>query len=161
MKWKEVHGFEDYSISCQGNIFSKKAGKELKPFKNHNGYLRISLRGSTRKNLYVHRLVGGAFLVKKEGMEEINHLDGNKLNNSVTNLEWCTPSQNVQHAYSTGITKPAKGILHHNSKLDPEKVKHIRVLRGNGMTLKSIGDKFGISFSHVRKIVSKGSWREV
>lgn len=88
----------DYYVSNLGNIKSVRYGKEhiLKPFFINSGYVSISL-GRGNKNL-VHRLVAEHFCEKPNGATQVNHIDGNKTNNVASNLEWCNPKQNMNHA---------------------------------------------------------------
>lgn len=117
--WKPVIGFESsYEVSSLGRVKSvmriivdRKCvrifkGKILKPTE-HNGkqpyfYVSLSNGGKIRKYL-VHRLVAEAFIPNPLCKEQVNHIDGNPQNNSVENLEWCTNSENTQHAYDIGL----------------------------------------------------------
>lgn len=107
--WKDVVGYEGlYKISNLGNIISarrnyNKGCKYLTPFEN-NGYDRVTLVVNyKRKNYLVHRLVAEAFIPNVEQKEVVNHIDGNKKNNTVDNLEWVTKQENTFHAINTGL----------------------------------------------------------
>ena len=79
-------------------------GKIVKAYVETNGYKRIGLSiGGKRKLYYVHRLLAEVFIDNPEGKKCVNHIDGNKLNNSLDNLEWVTYSENTQHAVNTGL----------------------------------------------------------
>ena len=94
-----------YTIYEDGSVVGP-SGKKLKPVKNNCGYGRITLCYEGRRDLvFVHRLVAEAFLVNPAGKPFVNHKDGNKLNNHVENLEWCTCQENIQHAWDTGLNK--------------------------------------------------------
>lgn len=99
--WKVIEGHENYSISDDGRVMNNRNGNILKAFETYNGYLRVGLNG---KYIRVHLLVANAFLqsTKREGMQ-VNHIDGNKLNNHVSNLEWCSAKDNIRHAYEIGL----------------------------------------------------------
>ena len=102
-----VRGYENrYLISPNGYVYSIKRKRNLKPFKNEKGYLIVDLyKDCQRRSVKLHRLVAETFLPNPCGHKEINHKDGNKENNSVENLEWCTRSENLKHAYANGLKK--------------------------------------------------------
>ena len=97
--WKDINGYEGkYFVSDDGRI-RNSLGDELSPYTTKKGYLRIGLykEGST-KNFLVHRLVAEAYIDNSMNFKEVNHIDLNKKNNHVKNLEWVDGSKNVQHA---------------------------------------------------------------
>ena len=96
--WLPIKDFENYEISSWGRIRNKK-GQILSPYKNHKGYLKIGLMkdGKDHKKR-IHRLVAETFIANPENLPEVNHKDGNKENNSFTNLEWVSGEQNRAHA---------------------------------------------------------------
>ena len=109
---KDITGFEGkYQVTSDGKVFSKLSGIWLKPHIKENGYCQVKLFISynplTKKkkytHLYLHRIVAQAFIPNLEGKSEVNHLDGNKQNNCVSNLEWCTKAENMQHAVKTHL----------------------------------------------------------
>ena len=85
--------------------------KELKPTINQNGYYHYTLKTSDGKSLNRnhHRIFMELFVPNPEGLYAINHIDGNKTNNSIENLEWCTRSENSQHSFDTGLQKQKRG----------------------------------------------------
>lgn len=105
---KLIEGFENYEVCDDGSVFSLKRNRYLTPKKVGGGYYQVrlykdhDLHGSY---FYVHRLVAEAFLDKVDGKNEINHIDGNKKNNSISNLEWVNRNENLTHAYFTGLSK--------------------------------------------------------
>ena len=114
--WKDIEGYEGaYQISNFGRIKNKI--KILSPQINNCGYLRIILKN---KHYSIHRLVALAFLPNPENKPQVNHIDGNKTNNYVTNLEWVTASENQKHNYKNLHFKPPmlgkKGKNHVASK---------------------------------------------
>ena len=126
--WKDVVGFEGlYEVSNFGKVHSlrKNVPKEkmLTPF-NNDGYLRVTLRVNEKShNMLVHRMVATAFIENPEGKECVNHIDGNKKNNCVSNLEWATKSENTRHAIRLGLRplvcerKVKRGAENPNSKI--------------------------------------------
>lgn len=118
-QWREVRGFEGfYAVSNMGRVKSihrticRDGGKPrtlpdrfMTGAVKSNGYVHVSLRKPGQKQIkrHIHRLVAEAFL-KRAPHQEVNHIDGNKLNNSVSNLEWCTRAENMAHAWNSGLT---------------------------------------------------------
>lgn len=109
--WKDIKGYEGlYQVSNLGRIKSLprkrtiKTERILSPKFNKGGYLEVALcKNSKYKMCRVHRLVASAFIQNPENKREVNHIDGNKLNNKADNLEWVTPSENIRHAFKTGL----------------------------------------------------------
>jgi hypothetical protein len=106
--WKTIEGFDKYQISSYGNV-KNKVGKLLGERIDSNGYNRVRLYGNEIKNKLVHRLVADAFIPNQKNKKQINHKDGDKLNNNIDNLEWVTHSENQIHRYNE-LKKGIKGI---------------------------------------------------
>lgn len=87
----------DYIVHSDGSIWSTKVNRFLKPYLQKTGYVTYSINGG--KN-YAHRLIASAFISNPQNKRTVNHIDGNKQNNNVTNLEWATDSENMIHACS-------------------------------------------------------------
>lgn len=132
--WKDIVGYEGlYQVSNMGRVKSlrewngnrhKAQYRErehiLNPTDNGNGYLIIGLRnGAKRKNHYIHRLVAAAFIPNPNGLKYVNHLDYDKRNNAVDNLEWCTQRENILYSVEH-MRKP------HNNKLPSTGERYIR-----------------------------------
>lgn len=119
--WKRIN-IEDvthYEVSNMGEMRSLVWGKYLRQcvFVEREGYLRVNIsKGQFKKRKTVHRLVAEAFIPNPEGLPEVNHINGDKKDNRVSNLEWCTKSQNAIHAYKTGLTKLSGGYKIPESK---------------------------------------------
>lgn len=105
--WKPIPNFNDYVISSAGCILSYKRGdwREIHPYIGKNGYKYVNLRmdGKTERR-YIHRLVAQTFIPNPEFKPAVNHIDGDKLNNDVENLEWVTYQENSIHAVRNGLT---------------------------------------------------------
>jgi HNH endonuclease len=106
-----VPGYEGlYSVVEEGQVYawpkkSRSVGRWLKQTEDRGGYLYVCLfKDGKRKNFKVHRLVMESIYPRME-KKHVNHVDGNKKNNRLSNLEWCTPSENKIHAFKTGLTK--------------------------------------------------------
>ena len=104
---KQVKGFENYLITLDGKVFSLYTMKFLKLKVTNAGYNQIQLFSGNGdyKHFSVHRLVADAYISNFENKEQVNHMDGNKLNNLACNLEWMTRSENQQHCSDTGLRK--------------------------------------------------------
>lgn len=96
--WKTIKGFENYKVSNTGKVFSLAKNRVMKPWTINSGYYVIALvdRGVSNRIL-VHRLVALNFIPNPLNKPQVNHIDGNKLNNNVDNLEWTTASENINH----------------------------------------------------------------
>lgn len=108
-KWSAIDSH--YCVSTLGRIKSIRTGRILKPLKTTTGYYMIQLSNNGVKKQYkIHRLVASAFIENHENKPEVNHIDGNPLNNMVYNLEWVTRSENVKHAYEIGLNKKNRPV---------------------------------------------------
>lgn len=111
-----IKGYPNYSIDKSGNIYNIN-GHKLSYYISHNGYLNVTLyNDGVNKKFRVHRLVAQHFLKHDANRLFVNHKDGNKLNNKVDNLEWCTPKENTKHAIESGLRVSKKGQEHKLSK---------------------------------------------
>lgn len=102
--WKSINDFEElYQVSNKGRI--RNASKKiLKTALNHNGYVTVYLSKHSKKYVKrVHRLVAEAFIANPDNKVQVNHIDGNKQNNNILNLEWCDASENIRHAYKNNL----------------------------------------------------------
>ena len=161
-RWKWADGYEgEYMVSSHGRFMSVPRDSEkgpscgyiLRQFKCNSGYLKVGIRG---KNVSVHREVAKAFVPNPGNKEEVNHKDGNRLNNKAENLEWVTHSENAIHAYQV------LGVKHvyvpHHVKLNASEVIAIYGAEG---TASEIGRRFGVSDTMVRRIKTGKSWGRV
>lgn len=155
LEWRPVRGFEEqYEISSEGDLRSLPRrgawGGRIRAKGQHaSGYITYQLwHGGTHTNKYAHRLVAEAWLGNpKEGLE-VNHKDGNKKNNRVDNLEWVSPSCNIQHAFSLGLCTRKVGAQNKHSK-HPELFEPIFKLYNEGISCRRIAEKFNIPTRYV------------
>lgn len=105
--WRICPIADFFEVSTAGDVRLVTRKRVLKPCNNGTGYFYVAkvFSGKKKKHYYVHRLVAATFLDNPENLPEVNHKDGNKQNNNVLNLEWCTRSENKRHAYRLGLQK--------------------------------------------------------
>lgn len=152
--WKQINGFPQYEISMLGNV--KKNGKLLNVGINQSGYYRINLYiGRKAYTNTIHRLIALHFIPNPNNYPILNHIDGNKLNNSLDNLEWCTYSHNTQHAYDNKLMKAKSCELHGRSKLTKENVSGIR---SGKYTERQVKDLFNLSRTQFYRIKRNEGW---
>jgi len=162
--WMPIPDFSTYEASSLGRIRSlnyKRTGyvKLLKPSLGPDGYLQTMLLDDNGKykSCKVHKFVTLAFFGKKEFGIEVNHIDGIKTHNQIENLEYCTRSQNMLHAYKNGLEIPVRGELNGNSKLSAEQVLDIRRTAKSGGRYygrKILAEKYGISQAYIKSLVN-------
>lgn len=129
--WKDIKGYEGYyQISNNGCIKSSKTNKIMSSTKDTKGYYKITLSKNGKcKTLRVHRIIAEAFVDKIEGKDFINHIDGDRGNNLINNLEWVSKSENAIHSYVILKNKTS------NRGLTDERIKEIKkYLRDNPNT---------------------------
>lgn len=167
VEWRDIQGYEGiYQISRCGQVrriakgSGAKPGLILKTFDNGRGYRYISLykNGKTR-NFSQHSLMAKAFIPNPENKPQVNHINGRKSDNRLENLEWVTLSEQMIHAYGTGLAP--SGEYNHMSKLTEYEVGVIRRLWMAGVPRPVIASCFGISKSQVHRIVNRELWRDV
>lgn len=169
--WKPVDGLPNYEVSNLGNVkalpkqkwngngYQTMPEKMLTACKIKNGYMVVNAMSKVR---YVHRLVALSFLKDSEyyGLD-VNHIDGNKSNNAVTNLEWCNRKQNIKHSFKIGLS--AKGENRTQSILMEAEVAEIKAThRKTGLGKTALQKLFPkVSVSCIQSILEKRSWAHV
>lgn len=156
--WVSVKGYDGlYQVSNLGRI-RRIHGKVLSPKPGKLGYKIVALHmnGYAKKYL-VHRLVAEAFIPNTDNKPYVNHIDGDKSNNVVTNLEWVTPSENSKHSYATKLREPIRGERNSQSKLTDEEVDWIRknvIKKDKRFGCKALAKRFGVTEPHISCIVN-------
>ena len=172
--WKEVKEFESaYEISNLGKVKSLKRFKKhwkgglsivhekiLKMSINSKGYFNVDLSCDEKylKSVDVHRLVALHFIPNPENKPYVNHIDGNKQNNNVSNLEWSTASENTKHAFKIGLMKNDVGEKSKNVKLTEKEVLEIRA---SNLMNTELGRIYNIHSTMISKIKLRRSWTHI
>ena len=165
-EWAPALGFEAlYEVSTLGNVRriatykGKAMSRPIRPQLQATGYLRFWLsKDSQHTKIMAHRLVWSSFRGPIPNALVINHINGDKADNRIGNLELATQAANVAHSLDVLKCVRCHGSRHHNAKLTEADVVVIRALRKEGHTLKSISDRFGVHLATVGKIFSQGAW---
>ena len=137
-----------YEVSESGIVRNARTGKILKQKQNY-GYMYVALQidGKAHQRR-VHRLVALAFIPNPDNKSEVNHIDGNKANNHISNLEWCTPSENLKHAYKTGLRE--------KQATKAQNARRKKVVKDDGTTFASVteaANSLGVTVSQMTKII--------
>ena len=143
---------DDYEISQNGDIINKRTGRVLKGQKNGKGYLRVTIG---KKFMFIHRLVAEKYVPNPNNFPQVNHKDGNKLNNSADNLEWVSNKQNRQHAVENGLH--LSGELCPWSKLTSIQVDFIR--NHSELKAEELAKIFGVSRQTINDIRTNRTWK--
>jgi hypothetical protein len=167
-QWLPVVGYEGlYEVSNCGHV-RRTCNKRLKTQVNHKqGYLVVYLSENNRTHGYlVHRLVAEAFIGPLASLIEVNHIDGVKTNNNVTNLELVTRQQNIDHAVATGLIAN-KGENNPQAKLTADQVCQIRRrytpggYRNGGPGYIALAGEFNLNPGTIRDIIKNKIWRHI
>lgn len=151
-----IKNAEGYFVTRSGDIYSNKKFTKskkimkLKPMKNKKGYFTVDLRSVNQGMKTIHRIVAETFLEKTN--ETVNHIDGNKINNNVENLEWVSSYENQLHHFR--VLKKNTGDTHWNTKLFNKDIDCIKNMLSNGMTQKQIAKIYSVDPSLISRRVS-------
>jgi len=180
-EWRDVVGwFGFYQVSSAGEVRSltrivKRSDgstqqfqrRLIRPMLNSKGYLAVRLSAPGRRLVVpVHRLVASAFIENSNRLPEVNHLDGIKTNNTVTNLEWTDPRGNRKHAWDTGLRRREHLPIHRGeavgtAKLTAEAVQSMRVAHAGGRSLRQLARDYGVDRATVTRAVRGKAWAHV
>lgn len=172
--WKDIDGFEGlYKVSNLGRVkslerlvkhsaTSKRLTKDrILKSNNNKRYQTVVLCDRVKKTTFlVHRLVGIMFIPNENNYSEINHKNGIKSDNRMSNLEWCSRSQNEQHAYDNGLTT-THSENHHSSKLTNSDIPKIKELLSCGLKQREIAKIFNVSESTISVIKRVVKWKHI
>lgn len=148
---KNISGLENYFIDEEGRVFSTVTSniRELKSGLNYKGYPQIKLRGKSYK---IHRLVAEAFIPNPDNLPQVNHLDGCKTNNAVSNLEWANNSDNQLHAWANNLqpVRHAPNISLTQEQADMIRKEYVDL----GLATAELGRKYGVSKTTIKDILN-------
>lgn len=176
-QWKDIDGYEGiYAVSNLGRVKSldrivvyidgrQHTYKEkilVQAISKVNGAYYVHLyKNQSRKNMIVHRLVAKAFILNPENKAEVNHIDGNRSNNTVENLEWSTKIENMHHAFRTGLINNT-GTNHGVNVYSDEKILHVKELLQEGkLTQKQIAEVTGVKKGTVEQVAQGKTWKHL
>jgi DNA-binding transcriptional regulator YiaG len=147
---------------------NKNTGLIYKQEVLRTGYLsvRIGLNHSDRMHIVIHKAVAHTFINNPDNLPCVNHIDGNKKNNSIDNLEWCTYEENIRHAYENKLIsiEAISGELNSQSKLSVSDIQNIRkeyAEKTKGVSERSLATKYGVSKATIRAIIKRETWKYV
>lgn len=163
-EWKDIEGFDGYyQVSNLGSV-KNKHGLIMKQATARNGYKHLMLKYGKPEspNRLVHRLVAQAFLPNKKNKSDVNHINSNRRDNRVCNLEWVTRSENILHSYNKNNKKTnsiaIRGGNNPNALLTIDKVREIKKRIASGESLKVLSKDFDCSYSNIKNIKSGKCW---
>lgn len=160
--------YEDkFEVSDEAQIRNIKTRTIYKLNVSGNGYLAVCVSLGNRKDkllIKIHKAIAETFILNPNNLPVINHKDGNKLNNNISNLEWITSSDNTFHAYDTGLKISIKGMDHYGSKLTNEDIIYIKekyVPRDKQYGCRALAKQFNIDHSIISGIINNKGWNHL
>jgi len=151
-----IDGFPNYHVTRNGKIIRICDNKELK-LDLRAGYVQIQLtHNKIRKGLRIARLVAQAYIENPYNLPEVNHINSNKTDNTVENLEWCSRSYNIKHSYITNNKKPT--INSRGFKLTAEKVSEIKQLLKQNIPQQKIAEIYSVGRTAITMINTGKTW---
>lgn len=161
----DIQGYEGlYKIDESGNVYSlpRKGTKGGLIGHIKEEYIEVALSKNRKlKRFALHRLLANAFIKKVDGLDMVNHIDGDKYNNALTNLEWTNNSMNIKHAYQNGLIIKKNGHKNGMSKLSEKQVFEIREIsrnRGKHYNRKELAKMYSVSESTIKDVVNNKSY---
>ena len=151
---KVIDNFPNYSISTSGEITNLTTNHIKKHWQCANGYLYVDLQHKGyRTKVPLHRLLALHFIPNPEDKKTVNHIDGNKLNNNLSNLEWCTYAENIQHAYDNNLNHQSRKT----SNAEADSLFLTRIMTGT--TITALAKELNVSISQLSYRMKEASVR--
>lgn len=163
MKQTQLKNYSKYVIKSNGEIYSLYKNITMNQvLQERIGYYRIQLKADdgTKNTILVHRLVALAFIPNPENKPEVNHIDGNKLNNDVSNLEWTTKHENMKHAHLLKL-RDNNGTGNPRNLLTEKEVLDIYDKLLDGARVSDLATSYNVSRPTISDIKSKRNWQEL
>lgn len=166
--WKTIPKYSRYKASSDGEIYTPnwkggKTGKVMKPAVDSNGYMRTMLvddEGRTR-TIKVHRIIAQTFIENPDELKEVNHLNGNKADNRVENLDWVSHQQNIRHSFDNGLQNN-RGINNPFSKLTERDVLEIRAkFKPRIYGRKELALEYNVKQTTIKDVILRKSWNHI
>lgn len=162
IRWAICKHSDKYEVSELGQVINRCTGKILKNHLTTNGYYDTSIYvGKKQKHFLIHRLIAEHFIPNPNNLLFVNHIDGNKLNNKLSNLEWVTSSENALHSVRTGLSHVRRGIEHHRNAFSNEDILDIRNLLKTGLSQSKIAKMYNVSQTAISKIKLGKRWAHI
>lgn len=167
--WKTViyqgEEYPKFEVSNLGRIRNVETGRVLKQWVNKNGYCQINVslggRGNT-KIFKMHKAVAETFISNPDGKPMVNHIDCDKTNNHVSNLEWATNGENIKHAWDNGLM--VSGASKHLRKLSEEQVEYIRnnyIPKDKNFGSRALAKKFGLHHTTILSLLKNETYTNI
>ena len=162
----QIPGFPCYYVSKHGNVYSKARDRIRRlAFGVTDGYLCFGPYDAKgcRRTLFLHRVLATLFVDNDCPLEktQVNHIDGDKKNNQLENLEWVTPRENTRHANRLGLINKAKGQRNGSAKLKDSDIDYIRFIRMSGEKLSTIATRFGVTKQCISGVVNRKTYKTI
>lgn len=153
----------DYRVFKDGRVFSCKTGKEISQRPNKDGYATFTAgKKGNRTRVRTHRVVAELFVDNPNDYDEVDHLDGNRMNPNASNLEWVTHKENIKRAYARGSHDGRiTGEKNPKAQLTETLVRQMRAEYRSGSRVIDIVDKYGCPWSTVNNAVKRITWKHV
>lgn len=150
--WSYCLNIPDIQVSTMGRFMRVSSQSLIDGYLTTGGYVTVDFSGIG--TFAAHRLVAMAFIPNPDNKPEVNHRDGSKTNNTVGNLEWVTPAENIQHAFQTGLMRARSGQDHPRIALTEEEIVASAKMHGDGKTFQEIADIYGVYWKTVSRHVN-------